>query len=95
MNVKMPNERLKYRIYAIPPRILVQLGSIDEDEAWILVNAVYGLRGSPRLWAETRDLELIKIELLVDGEKTEPQKPTIDTALCVIVNVSAFTARVR
>ena len=67
LNAKIPNTNLKYVVYAIPPRILVQLGLVDEDEVWTLLNAVYGLRVSPRLWGEERDDKLEKIRMIVNG----------------------------
>ena len=38
-----------------PPSILQKLGLVEESERWILTHGMYGLRQSPKLWAEFRD----------------------------------------
>ena len=49
LNAEMLNDKLEDAVYVIPPRILVSLGLVGDDEIWILF-AIYGLRVSPRLW---------------------------------------------
>ena len=38
-----------------PPSVLVKLNLAEEDERWVLTHGMYGLRQSPKLWAEFRD----------------------------------------
>ena len=84
LNAKMPTTNSKDVVYVIPPRILVHFGFVAEDEVWMLLHAVYGLRVSPRLWGEERDRQLESLRLKVNRCKFRLAKSTIDTALWTI-----------
>ena len=84
LNAKMPTTNSKDVVYVIPPRILVRFGFVEEDEVWMLLHAVYGLRVSPRLWGEERDRQLESLRLTVNRCKFRLTKSTIDTTLWTI-----------
>ena len=84
LNAKMPTKNSKDVVYVIPPRILVHFGFVEEDEVWMLLHAVYGLRVSPRLWGEERYRQLENMKLTVKERTYRLQRSTIDTTLWTI-----------
>ncbi|CAE7210799.1 GIP [Symbiodinium sp. CCMP2592] len=49
-------------IIVTPPRLLLRLNLIVEDELWGLIRALYGLRQAPALWSSHRDYTLRTME---------------------------------
>ena len=50
-----------------PPKILNQLGLIEEGEKWLVIKALYGLAEAPRRWSSHRDLRLGQISWVENG----------------------------
>ena len=46
----------KRLVLMLPPKILICLGLVKEGEMWLVERALYGLRESPKLWGEYRDI---------------------------------------
>ena len=59
LNAPMPTDE-KETVYVKPPTLLEQFRRIKPGTYWKLTKAVYGLRGSPRLWGKERDLQIRK-----------------------------------
>ena len=55
MLTPMPVGPDQVRYLITPPAILVQLGLVQPGEKWLLTHGMYGLRQSPKLWANYRD----------------------------------------
>ena len=65
LNAFLPVE--KKRIVMRPPRIFVKFGLVPEGELWVADRAIYGLRCSPKAWAEQRDGELAGMVVKSNG----------------------------
>ncbi|CAE7538500.1 GIP [Symbiodinium sp. CCMP2592] len=68
MLTPLPQSRGQVRYVIRPPAALVALGLADRNERWLLTHGMYGLRQSPRLWAEYRDTELKGITVEYDNK---------------------------
>ncbi|CAE7301732.1 RE1 [Symbiodinium sp. CCMP2592] len=55
-----------------PPPLAVELGLAEEDDYWLVLQSIYGLRESPAAWANFRDkeLEAARWECQVEGKPT-------------------------
>ena len=71
-----------------PPRLLVRLGLAKEGELWVLTQAVYGLRESPKLWSDFRDCQLLALKLVVGGEELQLQRGRLDPNWWKVVRTS-------
>ena len=52
-----------------PPSVLVKLNLAKEDERWVLTHGMYGLRQSPKLWAEFRDRTIQKFRFEAEDKQ--------------------------
>ena len=88
LNAPLPDTM---KIAVVPPKILFDWGFItDPSERWILKQALYGLRVSPRLWQETRDQELSKLRWKgPDGTQRALVVSTVGPAVWYIVRPQA------
>ena len=48
----------KRLVLMLPSKILIRLGLVKEGEMWLVEKALYGLRESPKLWGDYRDIEI-------------------------------------
>ena len=62
-----------------PPGQWVKWGIVAPDVVWKLNRAVYGLRQSPKWWADERDSNLRKLTWKVDGEEYYLEQNEADT----------------
>ena len=65
----MPTEEGEKVVVVTPPHVLVLLGVVSKQERWKLTRALYGLRQSPRLWAQYRDSVLKDFTIDLGGRK--------------------------
>ena len=56
-----------------PPALAVEMGLAAEDDYWLVLQSIYGLRESPAAWASFRDNELsaARWKTEVNGETVE------------------------
>ena len=80
--VRVPN---KTTIIVKPPRILIDLQLVPEEERWIVDRALYGLTSSPRDWSVYRDqtLQSLPIPSVLGTLRLEQCKS--DDNLCKLV----------
>ena len=50
-----------------PPRLLIRLGYARQDETWLAIKAMYGLRQSPKAWSDYRDSVVAQMEWEDEG----------------------------
>eukprot|EP00439_Symbiodinium_sp_Y106_P067020 s115_g11.t1 len=75
-------------VYAIrPPSILQKLGLVEESERWILTHGMYGLRQSPKLWAEFRDRTIQKFRFEAEGKTWMLKQGDTEPNLWALVQV--------
>ena len=64
----VPTDGSMPRVVVTPPGAVKRLNLAQDQEVWLLVRALYGLREAPRLWALHRDSRLKEISVsLEDG----------------------------
>lgn len=51
----------------MPPKLLIRLGLVKEGEMWLVERALYGLRESPKLWVDYRDIEISQMGFELEG----------------------------
>ncbi|CAE7219174.1 RE1 [Symbiodinium natans] len=77
----MPTEEGEKVVVVTPPHVLVLLGVVNKQERWKLTRALYGLRQSPRLWAQYRDSVLKDFVVNMDGRKVVLKQGDIEPNL--------------
>ena len=66
---------LPYMIIVWAPNIFSRVGVCQQNEAWIVKKAIYGLKESPRAWGDHRD-HILKHARLYDNQMTYRLKQT-------------------
>ncbi|CAK0886282.1 unnamed protein product [Prorocentrum cordatum] len=79
LNADLPVDHRE--IFVRPPAALVKFGLVPPGEVWRAQKAIYGLRASPRAWAEKRDHELLKMTVELDGRRCRLQQSSADPAV--------------
>ena len=65
LHAELPDEKL---VIVSPPEQWVRWGIVQPGVKWTLDKAVYGLRESPKLWADKRDTEFNQIQWTAEGK---------------------------
>ena len=55
------------KVVVRPPSLMVQYGLVAANELWVAEKAIYGLRSSPKAWADHRDKTLSEMTFTVEG----------------------------
>ena len=69
-----------------PPPLFVWMGLCAPDELWRAKKAIYGLRASPKAWADKRDKIMSEKEFVVKGKNYKLKRSHVDTSLWCIVD---------
>ena len=56
------------RVVVRPPSLMVQYGLVAPNELWVAHRAIYGLRSSPKAWADHSDETLAQITFATEAE---------------------------
>ena len=70
-----------------PPSVLVKLNLAKEDERWVLTHGMYGLRQSPKLWAEFRDRTIQKFRFEAEDKQWMLKQGDAEPNLWALVEV--------
>ena len=68
----------------LPPKILVRLGLVKEGEMWLVEKALYGLRESPKLWGDYRDIEISQMSFQANSVTYEYQQSFAEENLWLV-----------
>ncbi|CAE7256410.1 PMT4 [Symbiodinium sp. CCMP2592] len=74
-----PQHLARYAIF--PPRILVEAGFASAEDAWEVIRPLYGLRGSPSIWAKHRTDRLREAKIPYKGRTIVLVQSTADPEL--------------
>ncbi|CAE7633410.1 RE1 [Symbiodinium sp. CCMP2592] len=89
MLTPLPQSQGQVRYIIRPPAALVALGLADRNERWLLTHGMYGLRQSPRLWADYRDTELKNITVEYDDKVCGLKQGVAEPNMWLVYEVGA------
>ncbi len=82
LNAPIPESQI---ILVNPPGLWVEWGIVPKGTVWKLLRAVYGLRESPKWWADERDVRLKDLRATVRNTTYRLQQNEADTQVWSIV----------
>ena len=74
----------KRLVLMLPPKILIRLGLVKDGEMWLVERALYGLRESPKLWGDYRDIEISQMSFQANHITYEYQQSFAEENLWLV-----------
>ena len=74
----------KRLVLMLPPKILIRLGLVKDGEMWLVEKALYGLRESPKLWGDYRDIEISQMSFQTNSVTYEYQQSFAEENLWLV-----------
>ena len=88
LNAPLPSDR---KILLTFPKSLKTLGVISDDRPMWVTRALYGLKESPKLWADFRDSELQRLRFRADGQKWRLLQSEVSRSVWLVVREDEIT----